>query len=196
LLQNLAREERGYNFQHHSATLNSFKESDLRMADYQRMNNDNANHTNIELLKMKNDLEKQASDNANASARDILNTRADILRQNLENTMAIQTEALKNKDSLSSKMSECCCEIKQKIDTVESNRLRDFLVEQRVENTILRHRSPERHHHHHRYDDNDRGDRRGRGGGYENYNYNFNYDPRRDFPPPPRDEPPRGGGRD
>jgi cell division septum initiation protein DivIVA len=189
LLQNLAREERGYNFQHHSATLNAFKDSDLRMADYQRLNNDNSNRTSLELLKMKSELEKQASDNANASARDILTTRADILRQNLENTMAIQTEALKNKDSLSSKMMECCCEIKQKIDVVESNRLRDGLVEQRVENVILRHRSPERHHH--RYDDYDGGDRRRGRGGYDNYNYNINYEPRRDFPPP-RDEPPRG----
>ena len=190
LLQSLAHEERGYNFQHQASTLNAFKDTALRMADYQRLNNDNSHQTNLELLKMKNDLEKQASDNANASARDILNTRADILRQNLENTMSIQTEALKNKDNLSSKMMECCCEIKQKIDTVESNRLRDFLVEQRVENSILRHKSPERHHHHNSYDD-----RRGRGG-YDNYNYNINYeprfDPRRDFPPPPRDEPPRG----
>lgn len=185
LLQNLAHEERGYNFLHHTALLNNFKESDLRMADYQRLNSDNSNRTSLELLKMKADLEKQASDNANASARDVLTTRADILRQNLENTMAIQTEALKNKDSISSKMMECCCEIKQKIDTVESNRLRDGLVEQRVENAIFRHRSPD---HHHRYDNHDR---RGGRGGYENFNYNINYEPRRGGSPR-REDPPRG----
>jgi hypothetical protein len=95
----------------------------------------------------------------------------------LENTMAIQTEALKIKDSLSSKMMECCCEVKQKIDHIESNRIRDGLIEQRVENAIIRHHSP----HHDRWDHHD-DHRRGRGG-YENLNYNINYEPRRSRSP-------------
>jgi hypothetical protein len=96
------------------------------------------------MLKMKSDLEKQASDNHNWSTRDILTSKSDILRQNVENTLAIQTEALKNKDSLSKQMMECCCEIKDKIITTDKDRVRDFLVEQRIENSILRHKSPYR----------------------------------------------------
>ena len=83
------------------------------------------------------------------------------IRQNVENTMLIQSDALKNKEFLASKMMECCCDIKEKISSTDKDRVRDFLTEQRIENVILRHRSPDRrrydshdnyHYHRHRHD--------------------------------------------
>jgi hypothetical protein len=58
-------------------------------------------------------------------------------------------EALKNKDALSMQMSECCCEIKQKIDCkvsgladnikdIEANRIRDSLIIEKNENMFAR----------------------------------------------------------
>lgn len=154
MIQSAAHEERGYNFQHHAQLLNSFKDTDLRVADSLRWNVENAGRLNLDMYKIKSDLEKQASDNHNMTTRDILGTKTDILRQNAENTMAIQMEALKNKDSLSKQMMECCCEIKEKIGETDKERVRDFLTEQRVENLILRNRSPPHHRGHYDVHDN------------------------------------------
>lgn len=47
-------------------------------------------------------------------------------------------DALKNTQFLADKMGECCCEVKQKIDHVDRDRLRDNLAHERDENSILR----------------------------------------------------------
>jgi hypothetical protein len=35
-------------------------------------------------------------------------------------------------------MSECCCEVKQKIDLIDRDRLRDNLIVQREDNNLLK----------------------------------------------------------
>ena len=47
-------------------------------------------------------------------------------------------DALKNTQFLADKMGDCCCEVKQKIDHVDRDRLRDNLAHERDENSILR----------------------------------------------------------
>ena len=47
-------------------------------------------------------------------------------------------DALKNTQFLADKMGECCCEVKQKIDLVDRDRLRDDLIHERDENSIIR----------------------------------------------------------
>jgi len=47
-------------------------------------------------------------------------------------------DALKNTQFLADKLCECCCEVKQKIDLVDRDRLRDNLIYSRDENSLLR----------------------------------------------------------
>ena len=47
-------------------------------------------------------------------------------------------DALKNTQFLADKMCECCCEVKQKIDLVDRDRLRDGLVVERTDNNLLK----------------------------------------------------------
>jgi hypothetical protein len=47
-------------------------------------------------------------------------------------------EALKSQQYLTDKMSECCCEIKEKIDLVDRDRLRDNLLVARDDNNLLK----------------------------------------------------------
>jgi hypothetical protein len=158
-MNSIALETRNNGYVNHIGLLNSFKETDIRIkdselraSDYQRMNSENAQRMTLDLYKVKGELEKQASDNANIAVRDMLTTRSDIMRQSLENTMSIQTEALKNKDCLSKQMMECCCEIKEKISSTDSFRIRDDLIEKRIENSYLKNERFEDHHHRPHYD--------------------------------------------
>jgi hypothetical protein len=85
-------------------------------------------------------------------------------------------EALKSQQYLADKIGDCCCEVKQKIDHVDRDRLRDHLSVANNDNNLLKvleftqgfrgyDRGYDRgyHRHDHHYDDRDRGDR-GRGG--------------------------------
>ena len=47
-------------------------------------------------------------------------------------------EALKSQQYLTDKMSECCCEIKGKMDLIDRDRLRDNLVVEREDNNLLK----------------------------------------------------------
>jgi hypothetical protein len=47
-------------------------------------------------------------------------------------------DALKNTQFLADKMGECCCEVKQKIDLVDRDRLRDHLIHERDDNSLYR----------------------------------------------------------
>ena len=69
-------------------------------------------------------------------------------------------DALKNTQFLADKLCECCCEVKQKIDLVDRDRLRDNLINSRDENSLLRvaeflDRRDDRRGHRH-WDDRDR----------------------------------------
>lgn len=165
LVQNVAREERGLNYQHQIQVLNSFKDSDLRSADSLRWNVESQGRLNLDMYKIKNDLEKHTSDQYNMTTRDILGFRADVMRQNVENTMAIQTDALKNKECLSKQMMDCCCEIKEKITSTDKDRIRDYLAEQRIENVILKNNE---HGHHGHYGHHGHHDEHW---GHDNYHY-------------------------
>ncbi len=47
-------------------------------------------------------------------------------------------EALKSQQYLTDKMSECCCEVKQKIDLIDRDRLRDNLTTQKEETNLFK----------------------------------------------------------
>lgn len=47
-------------------------------------------------------------------------------------------DALKNTQFLADKMGDCCCEVKEKIDLVDRDRLRDHLIHERDDNSLYR----------------------------------------------------------
>jgi hypothetical protein len=98
--------------------------------------------------KMKSDLERQAAENAALSARDmallsrdILMSKGEILKNAADNTAAIQIEALRQKDALS-------CQIHHtydKLNSLNTDRIRDNLNDYRAENVGLRYHDDWRH---------------------------------------------------
>jgi hypothetical protein len=64
-------------------------------------------------------------------------------RQKLKESLTLQLadakyEALKSQQFLADKMCECCCEVKQKIDLVDRDRLRDNLTVSNNDNNLLK----------------------------------------------------------
>jgi hypothetical protein len=64
-------------------------------------------------------------------------------QQKLKESLTLQLadakyEALKSQQFLADKMCECCCEVKQKIDLVDRDRLRDNLTVSNNDNNLLK----------------------------------------------------------
>jgi hypothetical protein len=116
--------------------------------------------TQLELHKVKECLATQASNHFAVGQLEQQKMGALISAQMAE----AKYEALKSQQYVADKVDECCCEVKQKIDNVDRDRLRDNLVVEKGDNNILKiielatlRRGygddcdrRDRHHHHHR----------------------------------------------
>ena len=129
---------------------------EFRLADYSRQGQVQAATALTDLYKVKGDLEKQASEHAAATARDlalltrdVLNSRSDIMRQASENTGVIQLEALKNKADLTHQATHNHDDIKEKLNTINTDNIRDDRNDFRIENTFLKYAGYPHHHGHH-----------------------------------------------
>ena len=91
----------------------------------------------------------QASNNAGKGELDIASVKTKLELQAAKNAADIQLEALKNKNSISAQLAECCCELKQIVQSaaqttqqviqeIENNRIRDALSAINTENLITR----------------------------------------------------------
>jgi|DEB19_MinimDraft_2_1074335.scaffolds.fasta_scaffold05044_2 hypothetical protein len=88
----------------------------------------------LELQKVKEGLAAQAS---NYFAVGQLEQQK--IRESLSNQLnEAKYEALKSQQFLADKMSECCCEVKGKIDLIDRDRLRDNLIAQKDESNLLK----------------------------------------------------------
>ena len=93
-----------------------------RVKEYLSSKGDNHFAMNqLELQKVKSELASQASTNFAISQLEQAKLAAQISAQMAD----AKYEALKTQGTLSDKMMECCCEVKQKIDLVDRDRLRD-----------------------------------------------------------------------
>jgi hypothetical protein len=99
----------------------------------------------------------QASTNAGKGELDIASVKSRLEVQAAQNVAQVQLEALKNKNSISAQLAECCCELKQivqnsaqttqhVIQEIENNRVRDALAAINTENLINRLGSSSHHH--------------------------------------------------
>jgi D-ribose pyranose/furanose isomerase RbsD len=94
-------------------------------------------------------LERQAADNRACLDRQILETKHSVERQAAENKASIELEACKATHALSRQMSDCCCELKEKVESrfcdtaqlireLDTGRIRDKLASTEQENLFLR----------------------------------------------------------
>jgi hypothetical protein len=87
----------------------------------------------LELQKVKEGITMQAANNFAINQLEAQKNREAIQRDLAE----ARYEALKSQQYLTDKMSECCCTIKEKIDLVDRDRLRDNLSSARDKNSII-----------------------------------------------------------
>jgi hypothetical protein len=127
--QSIAQETRAQIFQHHIS--NQVGQKDIVI-------NDNQNTGKIEL---------QSSNYFGKTQLDISAVKSKLELQASNNTAAIQIESVKNKNTLSAQLAECCCELKQIVTSsaqstqqvlheIENNRIRDALSAATTENLI------------------------------------------------------------
>jgi len=88
----------------------------------------------LELQKVKEGLACQASQYNAAAILDAHKNREAIQKDLAE----ARYEALKSQQYLTDKIGECCCSIKEKIDLVDRDRLRDNLIVARDDNNVLK----------------------------------------------------------
>jgi hypothetical protein len=88
----------------------------------------------LELQKVKEGIVAQASHNFASAQLEAQKNREAIQMQLAD----AKYEALKSQQYLTDKMGECCCEVKQKIDLIDRDRLRDNLIVQRDDNNLLK----------------------------------------------------------
>ena len=88
----------------------------------------------LELQKVKEGLAAQAANHFASTQLEAQKNREAIQMQLAE----AKYEALKSQQYLTDKMGECCCEVKQKIDLIDRDRLRDNLIVQREDNNLLK----------------------------------------------------------
>jgi len=88
----------------------------------------------LELQKVKEGLAAQASSYNAVSLLEAHKNREAIQKDLAE----ARYEALKSQQYLTDKMGECCCEIKEKMDTIDRDRLRDNLIVARDDNNVLK----------------------------------------------------------
>jgi hypothetical protein len=85
----------------------------------------------LELQKVKSELASQASTHFSISQLEQQKLAASISAQMAD----AKYEALKTQTVLSDKIGECCCEVKQKIDLIDRDRLRDALTNCETDNS-------------------------------------------------------------
>ena len=90
--------------------------------------------TQLEIHKVKECLASQASNHFAVNQLEQQKMGALISAQMAD----AKYEALKTQTHIASKMDDCCCEIKEKIDGVDRDRLRDNLVVEKGDNNILK----------------------------------------------------------
>jgi len=106
-----------------------------KMKEYLSSKGDNHFAMNqLEMHKVKEGLSAQAAHNFSALQLDQHKIKESIQAQLAD----AKYDALKNTQFLADKMCECCCEVKQKIDLVDRDRLRDGLNVERNEVNILK----------------------------------------------------------
>lgn len=88
----------------------------------------------LELQKVRSDLSTQAANHFAINQLEQQKAREAIQMQLAD----AKYESLKSQQYLTDKMSECCCEVKQKIDLIDRDRLRDNLIVQRDDNNLLK----------------------------------------------------------
>ena len=88
----------------------------------------------LELQKVKEGLTFQAAQNFASLQLEAAKTAGLISAQMAE----AKFDGLKNTQFLADKMSECCCEVKMKIDHVDRDRLRDNLIVEKSETNLLK----------------------------------------------------------
>ena len=88
----------------------------------------------LELQKVKEGLAAQAANHFASTQLEAQKNREAIQMQLAD----AKYEALKSQQYLTDKMGECCCEVKQKIDLIDRDRLRDNLIVQREDNNLLK----------------------------------------------------------
>ena len=106
-----------------------------KMKEYLSSKGDNHFAMNqLEMHKVKEGLSAQAAHNFSALQLDQHKIKESIQAQLAD----AKYDALKNTQFLADKMCECCCEVKQKIDLVDRDRLRDGLNVERNEVNLLK----------------------------------------------------------
>ena len=88
----------------------------------------------LELQKVKEGITMQAANNFAINQLEAQKNREAIQKDLAE----ARYEALKSQQYLTDKMGECCCEIKEKMDTLDRDRLRDNLIVARDDNNLLK----------------------------------------------------------
>jgi hypothetical protein len=119
----------------------SAKETDLKIAEATFKAQQQGTDFLVGLGNMKSSLERQAADNAALAARDmallsrdVLLSKSDVMKQASDNAMAVQLDALKNKDALSNQL-HCTYE---KLSALNTDRIRDNLDDYRAEYTGMK----------------------------------------------------------
>jgi hypothetical protein len=88
----------------------------------------------LEMQKVKEGLACQAANNFAINQLDAHKNREAIQKDLAE----ARYEALKSQQYLTDKMGECCCSIKEKMDLIDRDRLRDNLIVSREDNNVLK----------------------------------------------------------
>ena len=106
-----------------------------RVKEYLASKGDNHFAMNqLELQKAKSDLATQASQHFSINQLEQQKLGSVISSQLAE----AKYEALKTQHTLAEKMMECCCEVKQKVDLIDRDRLRDKLSNEVNDNNLLK----------------------------------------------------------
>ena len=88
----------------------------------------------LELQKVKEGITMQAANNFAINQLEAQKNREAIQKDLAE----ARYEALKSQQYLTDKMGECCCSIKEKMDVIDRDRLRDNLIVSREDNNVLK----------------------------------------------------------
>ena len=88
----------------------------------------------LELQKVKEGLAGQSATQFAAAQLDAHRNREAIQKDLAE----ARYEALKSQQYLTDKVGECCCAIKEKMDVIDRDRLRDNLIVSREDNNVLK----------------------------------------------------------
>lgn len=84
-----------------------------------------------------NKIQLQAADNKAELKLQAAENKSDLLQYQATQFAALQLQACNNKTELFQKLSDCCCEIKDKISSTDTTRIRDALSSADTKNIVL-----------------------------------------------------------